>query len=127
MGYDNQSEKDKLATVGLAVDLPIKGSSILSSSQNMDYAIADIKRYQESHQREVAVSYKLVRGFGVREKYHKLFFKDVAKQRKKDKIDDGYVTLDMLLERKKEIEEGKFKSGGDKIIGLNTCCSSVLI
>lgn len=115
----NTAEEEKLGTAGIPVDLPIKGHPILSDSQNINHALTEIMRYQKLYQKQVAISYKLFRGLGVREKFYKLFFQDVAMQRKKDKVDDGYITLDILLERKTEIEEGKFKIEGTRIVGLN--------
>ncbi len=119
MKHDYLAEQEQLRTRGLSIELPVPKRPILSDTRNIEYAINTIIDYQRRYSVPIAITYKLMRGWGTKEKFYKLFPKDAAIQRAKERTDEEYITLDILLKRKRDVEEGKLCKEGTRILGLS--------
>ena len=98
------------------LDLPIKRSSLLSHLDNMDYTLEQIQAYDGD---KPVVGYFMRRALGVRERFHQILPQEVAEGLKKEDKSFAYITLDKLLERRREIEAGKYKMQDGLVIALN--------
>ena len=104
----------------ISIDLPVKRFSLKSHLKNIDYGIELLRTYGN----EYVIGYRLMRGWGTREKFHEIILLGQAEELRKSDERYKYATLDSLLEKKEEIREGKYKlSNNGLIIGLDPCYS----
>lgn len=109
-------------TKSVMLELPAKRFSLLSHAKNIDYILEQISVYAGNNP---VVGYFMRRALGVREKSHQILPQELAETIKKEDKSFAYITLDKLLERKEEIEKGKYKTRDGLIIALDpsyVCC-----
>lgn len=99
----------------IMLNLPIKMFSLLTHVENIEYVLKEIESYSID---KPVVGYYLRKCLSVRQKYHQLMPQEVAESIKKEDRTFNYITLDKLLERKKEIAEGKYKTQNGLVIGF---------
>lgn len=110
------TKEKELDSRGTLIDLPIQRFSLLSHVDNIDYAIEQIEAYCGHNP---VVGYFKMRSLGTKEILHQVLPKEVAENMKREDENFDYITLDKLLERKREIEVGKYKLHEGLIVGLN--------
>ena len=98
------------------LDLPVKRFSLLSHADNISYVLEQIQAYAGDNP---VVGYFMRRALGVRERFHQILPQEVAEGIKKEDKSFEYITLDKLLERRMEIESGKYKMRDGLVIALN--------
>ena len=113
----NLNLEQRAVKVCKKLKLPVKSSSVLSHKRNTLYCIKKIQG--SSNGKDHVVSYTLQRALGVREVNHQLLPRKEAEEFKKRDKSFDYVTLDKLLERKRHIDEGKYKLYKGLIVGFN--------
>ena len=115
-----KNEEDSNSTEGVMLDLPVKRSSLLSHTDNINYVLEQIQTYTGDNP---VVGYFIRRAVGVREKFHQILPQEVAEAIKNEDKSFAYITLDKLLERKEEIGKGKYKMQDGLIVALNASYS----
>jgi len=107
--------------IKLEIKLPESSSSILSHKRNIIYCIKKINNEIKNNQfnKEFVIGYTLQRALGLKEVNYQLLTKEEAEGLKRENNSFGYLTLDELLVRKKEIDEGKYILDDGLIIDFN--------
>ena len=115
-----RGDLEKLQSVGIPLDLP-KNFTTFADLKAINQAIGELEKYRTIGI-DVAIVYRLLRGLGTVEKFHRIYTKERAKEVVKNG-ENKYnqygepITYDWLLERKKKIENGDYIIRGNRIWG----------
>ena len=100
----------------IILDLPIKGSSLLSHLKNINYTVKQLQTYSENY----VIGYFTMRSMGNKEILHQILPETSAKKLKSEDNHFDYITLDELLKRQDEMNNGKYRLNNKGLImGLN--------
>ena len=100
------------------LDLPKKGWNCRSHVANLEYCIDQLSERQSIQDQKLVIGYYLGRGPGIKQMFHEIISEDEVIIRQGGRIKYQYLTLDDLLQRKKEIEEGIFEIKDGSILGF---------
>ena len=106
---------------GLLIDLPRKGRSLLSHVDNLNYGITQIKGYSGT---DPVIGCFRMRSLGTREILHQVLPREHAEKLKQEYGNRfEYFTLNKLVQKREDIEKGKYKVREGLIVGLNPAYS----
>jgi len=108
--------KKELDLESISLDLPIKGFSLLSYIENINYTVTQLQAYPENY----VVGYFTMRSIGSKEILHQILPEIFAKKLKNEDSHFDYITLGELLKKQNEVNNGKYNvNNKGLIIGLN--------
>jgi len=112
--------EQNVRNIKVPIHLPIPRFSELSHFKNIEYCIKQLKLY--SDESNLVIGFWKARLQGIRHRDHMVIPKNEAERLRKEDSAFDYRTLDEFLQRKYDIENGKYrmsKLNKGLVIGLN--------